>query len=194
MWCLVLTSPCCCGPCETRITTGAKVVFKFLSELLFLVLSRCMHMIPLRCIVADCLYLQHCVVELPSCLLHTATHVGKNRFWGRKKRFLKWKKTRCMWPFSAGSWPAQISADWLASGNNRISCQVTCWCFTYMFLIGSEMYVAPMTFWLFADFANFADFADFPNYANYADFAADFLTFSQQYHIWYPQSACFWKI
>lgn len=27
MWCLSLTSPCCCGPCETRITTGAKVVF-----------------------------------------------------------------------------------------------------------------------------------------------------------------------
>jgi len=27
MWCLVLTSPCCCGPCETRITTGAKIVF-----------------------------------------------------------------------------------------------------------------------------------------------------------------------
>ena len=25
MWCLSLTSPCCCGPCETRITTGAKV-------------------------------------------------------------------------------------------------------------------------------------------------------------------------
>ena len=27
MWCLVLTSPCCCGPCETRITTGAKIIF-----------------------------------------------------------------------------------------------------------------------------------------------------------------------
>jgi len=27
MWCLALTSPCCCGPCQTRITTGAKIVF-----------------------------------------------------------------------------------------------------------------------------------------------------------------------
>jgi hypothetical protein len=27
MWCLLLTGTCCCGPCEARITTGAKVVF-----------------------------------------------------------------------------------------------------------------------------------------------------------------------
>ena len=32
MWCLVLTSPCCCGPCETRITTGAKVAEKYFSQ------------------------------------------------------------------------------------------------------------------------------------------------------------------
>ena len=29
-----------------------------------------------------------------------------------------------MWPFSAGSWPAQICARWLASGNSLVSFQV----------------------------------------------------------------------
>jgi hypothetical protein len=29
MWCLLLTGTCCCGPCEARVTTGAKVVFAF---------------------------------------------------------------------------------------------------------------------------------------------------------------------
>ena len=27
MWCLVLTGPCCCGPCQARISTGARIVF-----------------------------------------------------------------------------------------------------------------------------------------------------------------------
>ena len=29
MWCwwCVVSQPCCCGPCEMRITTGAKIVF-----------------------------------------------------------------------------------------------------------------------------------------------------------------------
>ena len=36
----------------------------------------------------------------------------------------KASKPRCMWPFSAGSWPAQICARWLASGNSQVSFQV----------------------------------------------------------------------
>ena len=27
LWFLSVTQPCCCGPCESRITTGAKIVF-----------------------------------------------------------------------------------------------------------------------------------------------------------------------
>ena len=27
MWCCLPLSPCCCGPCQMRITTGAKIVF-----------------------------------------------------------------------------------------------------------------------------------------------------------------------
>ena len=37
-WFLSVTQPCCCGPCESRITTGARIVFltniSFLSLLL----------------------------------------------------------------------------------------------------------------------------------------------------------------
>ena len=27
LWFLSVTQPCCCGPCESRITTGARIVF-----------------------------------------------------------------------------------------------------------------------------------------------------------------------
>ena len=118
MWCLVLTSPCCCGPCETRITTGAKVVMRDFDR--DDCLQGCAY---IWCPITDCLYLQHCAVELPSCLLHTTPHVGENTF---EKNLLLRKvlKPRCMSPFSVGSWPAQISARWLVSGNSQVSSQV----------------------------------------------------------------------
>ena len=71
MWCLVLTSPCCCGPCETRITTGAKVVIPDFDRLII-------RMRRIECLISDCVYLQYCGVELPSRLLHTTPHVGEN--------------------------------------------------------------------------------------------------------------------
>ena len=71
MWCLVLTSPCCCGPCETRITTGAKVVIQDFDRVNI-------RMRRIWCLILDCVYLQYCGMELPSCLLHTTPHVGEN--------------------------------------------------------------------------------------------------------------------
>ena len=36
MWCLALTGPCCCGPCQALITTGAKIVFY--TNIIFMIL------------------------------------------------------------------------------------------------------------------------------------------------------------
>ena len=38
LWFLSVTQPCCCGPCETRITTGARIVFLTNLSLLSLLL------------------------------------------------------------------------------------------------------------------------------------------------------------
>ena len=69
MWCLVLTSPCCCGPCETRITTGAKVEEKYLYQ---------MRRISISYPRADHFHLQHHPLVLLSRPLHTAAHVGES--------------------------------------------------------------------------------------------------------------------
>ena len=38
MWCFALTGPCCCGPCQIKITTGAKIVFFANILLMFLLI------------------------------------------------------------------------------------------------------------------------------------------------------------
>ena len=38
LWFLSVTQPCCCGPCESRITTGARIVFLTNISLLSLLL------------------------------------------------------------------------------------------------------------------------------------------------------------
>ena len=87
MWCLVLTSPCCCGPCETRITTGAKVVIPDFERLII-------RMRRIECLISDCVYLQYCGMELPSRLLHTTPHVGENAFYEGFFREIKKKEEK----------------------------------------------------------------------------------------------------
>ena len=43
--------------------------------------------------------------------------------------------------------------------------------FAVIFNFKNEMYVAPLTFWLFADFADSADFTNFADFDDFADFA-----------------------
>ena len=87
MWCLVLTSPCCCGPCETRITTGAKVVDHRLLSGVHMFMICLIFMI--WCLTTDRIRFQHCALELSSCLLHTTPHVGENTFW--EEPFFCWE-------------------------------------------------------------------------------------------------------